>query len=1115
MTGYRTRLLGLVSFAVLAGCSVASERPQTAAPVAADPLAAGFAAPPQEARPRTWWHWMNGNITKPGIAKDLAWLKSVGMGGVQVFDASLNTPQVVDKRLVYMTPEWKDAFAFADAEAERLGLELAIASSPGWSHTGGPWVAPIDAMKKLVWAETLVAGGKRFSGKLVAPPDTTGPFQSIGLFDPLHPPESQPLQLGSGKPIAVLAVPVFADPLPLPRLELEDGTALPGSTLTDTDLESGVTIPLAADRSGAVIARFDKPHTVRSLRVFLPRLRNMFRGMPIRGVLEAQRDGQWQTVRDVPLSPVPSTIGFDAVTTSAFRLRLTATSEPDMSSFQGDPGSIDIPIFSAPALREVLLAELRFSAEEQTARVEEKAGYQTVLDYHAIADRDPVPAALADASDIIDLTDRVGADGRLDWTPPRGHRWRILSFGWSLTGKTNHPAPPEATGLEVDKLDPAAVRRYAEAYLAMYRDAGASGLDAILTDSIEVGAANWTPRMETEFAARRGYALRPWLPALTGVVIGSREQTERFLFDWRQTLSELLSDGLYRTVAEVAHEKGLKLYGEALEDKRPMLGDDLAMRRFADIPMAALWTWQKGNSVRTTLLGDIRGAASVAHVYGKPIVAAESMTAVNTPWGFAPRDLRRFIDTAFVNGVNRPVIHTSVHQPLDDRQPGLSLLIFGQYFNRHESWADMAGAWVDYMARTSYMLQQGTYQADIAVFTGEDIPVTGQFATVVPAELPAGNGYDFVNAAMLRDALHVENGAIVSLGGTRYRALYLGKHARWMTLPTLRRIAELARQGATIIGARPEGTPSLADDTTEFAGTVASVWAMPNVFDSAELEPVLAKAGIEPDFSYTGGSADSDIPFLHRQLADGSSAYFLVNRRDRTETIEARFRVTGYAPEYWDAVTGTARPLSFRTEGAFTVVPLELGAEESGFVVFRKTSDLLARTVPQIAWATAGQIDGPWQVQFQPGRGAPDAMGMLQLKPLNEHDDFGVRHFSGVARYTTRFRSPRAAGQPLWIDLGEIGDIAQVLVNGRMVGTTWWAPHRIDISQYVSSGENALEILVANLWVNRLIGDQQPGATKVTFTAAPTYKPDTPLRPAGLIGPVRLLTAAPASPENR
>lgn len=1102
----KTKLLGLASLLALAGCMNGARELAPSVSPAVEPIAAGFATPPPEARPRTWWHWMNGNVTKEGIAKDLAWLKAVGMGGVQAFDASLATPQVVNQRLLYMTPEWKDAFRLADAEAQRLGLELTIASSPGWSHSGGPWVPPSDAMKKLVWSETPMPGGVPFTGRLASLPHTTGPFQSVGLFDPLHPPAKPPLQLASPLPIAVLAVPVTTAPVPTPRYALANGSELDGAPLTDPDLDSGVRIPLAEDRSGAVEIVFRQPQTIRSLRVFLPRLRNMFRGMPIQGVFEVRRQGAWQQVSDVPLSPVPTTMGFDAVTASAFRLRFSATPEPDMSSFRGGPGSISIPIYDAPVLRDVLLSELRLSGDDQTARIEEKAGYQTVLDYHAIADRNPAPMAISNPAQVIDLTDRVGSDGQLAWTPPGGSQWRVISFGWSLTGKSNHPAPPEATGLEVDKFDPAAVRRYFEAYLAMYGETGATGLDAILTDSIEVGMANWTPAMEAQFAARRGYALRPWMPALTGVVIGSRAQTERFLFDWRQTLSELISDGLYRTLAEVAHARGLKVYGEALEDKRPMLGDDLAMRRFADIPMAALWTWQKGNSVRSTLLGDIKGAASVAHVYGKPIVAAESMTAVNTPWGFAPRDLRRFIDTAFVNGVNRPVIHTSVHQPLDDRQPGLSLLIFGQYFNRHETWAGMAGAWVDYMARTGYMLQQGSYHADVAVFTGEDMPVTAQFATSVPADLPRRNGYDFVNAAMLSDALRVEQGQIVSQGGTAYRALYLGRHARWMTLPTLRRIAAMAHAGATIIGERPKATPSLADDADAFARLADQVWAWPNVIGTDDLGAGLEKAGIAPDFEYAGGSADSDIPFLHRRLSDGGELYFVVNRRDRDETISARFRVTGYAPEFWDAVSGTSRPLSYSQDGTYTVISLSLEAEGSGFVVFRQKTDDRSRTVADKGYRRVGQVAGPWQVRFEQVRGAPESIAMPQLTPLNAHDDFAVRHFSGVASYTTRFNRPVGKGRPLWVDLGQIGDVAQVLVNGQPAGTSWWAPHRVEIGRFLVDGSNTLEVRVANLWVNRLIGDQQPGAAKVTFTAAPTYKADTPLRPAGLIGPVTLLT---------
>src|ERR1700690_3588168 len=146
-----------------------------------DALKSGFENPPERPKPRVWWHWMNGNITKEGIKLDLEWMKRVGIGGFQNFDAALNTPQVVEKRLVYMTPEWKDAFKYATTLADRLGLEEAIAGSPGWSESGGPWVPASEGMKKYVWSETSVEGGKPFSGALAHPPTNTGAFQNMGI----------------------------------------------------------------------------------------------------------------------------------------------------------------------------------------------------------------------------------------------------------------------------------------------------------------------------------------------------------------------------------------------------------------------------------------------------------------------------------------------------------------------------------------------------------------------------------------------------------------------------------------------------------------------------------------------------------------------------------------------------------------------------------------------------------------------------------------------------------------------------------------------------------------------------------------------------------------------
>lgn len=1077
-----------------------------------------FQSPPAEARPRVWWHWMNGNVSREGIVKDLAWLTEVGVGGVQNFDANLDTPQVVDKRLVYMEPDWQDAFRLAVREADRHGLEMAIAASPGWSETGGPWVSPQDGMKKLTWGETVLKGGQRFRGKPVAAPAATGPYQNLPFVEemPGHSGGKRALPAASGS-IAVLAVPLTDKALPQPVYALADGTALSAASLADADFASGAAVPLDADLSGAVTIAYPHEVTVRAVRLFMPGLKLPFRGVPLRADLEARKDQVWEHLAEVPITGVPTTQALPATTAREFRLKLADSGDRgNLDLLNAAPGAVAINFFDSGPLRAVTLADLQLFPEPRVARAEEKAGYETVLDYHAIADGNSAPAGI-DKARVIDLTSRIGADGTLDWTPPAGSDWRVLHFGWSLTGKTNHPATPEATGLEVDKFDAAAVRRYLETYLGKYRAVvgdemiGNRGLRALLTDSIEVGKANWTAAMEAEFAARRGYALRPWLPALAGLVIGSPAETERFLFDYRQTLAELIADRHYATVAKVAREHGLIVYGEALEDKRPLLGDDLAMRRHADVPMAALWTWPRGGKLRTTLVGDMKGAASVAHVYGQRFVAAESMTSVNAPWDFAPSDLKPVIDLEFASGINRPVIHTSVHQPRDDMQPGLSLAIFGQYFNRHESWAPLARPWIDYIARTSYLLQQGRNVADVAWFIGEEAPVTALFADKAPDGLPREHAYDFVNAQMLADALTVEDGALVSPGGARYRALYLGGSSRMMTLPTLRRIDALVREGALLIGMRPQGSPSAADDRAEFARLADALWSgntgKGRVIATADIDTALANAGIGPGLRIEGGGKDGAIAYVERAFA-GGRLFFLSNRGGARAAVTGRFRVSGKRPELWNAETGTTRPLSYRIVGGETLVPLELGADDATFVVFREDTAGLSAEVRPPARGTAATLSAPWTVAFQSGRGAPPSLTLDRLVRLDQHGDAAVRHFSGLATYSSTFAAPRdwKTGQPLWLDLGEVHDLAEVRLNGQRIGGLWRAPWRIDVGLAARKGRNVLEVRVANKWVNRLIGDAQPGATPIARLAAPGYLPDAPLRPSGLVGPVTVRT---------
>lgn len=1085
-------------------------------PLLADELADGFQNPPQSARPRVWWHWMNGNVTKDGIDKDLDWLARIGIGGVQNFDASLQTPQIVDKRLVYMDDGWKDAFRHAVQVADARGLEFAIASSPGWSETGGPWVKPQDAMKKLVWSETAVKGGQRPAAPLAAPPSVTGAFQSARFHDPL---ENQPDPNKSSfyADALVLAYPVHPVALPQPHVAQGNGKAVDLARLTDGDLDSAVEIDRGtAQDPGSIVFDYGRPVTLRAASLFIPHARPPFGDAEYLPAFEVETTQGWQRLGRFPLSEAESTIAFVATTARRFRMVLAANDGPKSPSLgDGAPGAETFDIFARPKSDTIAISDLRLSAEPRVDQFELKAGFAVANDYDALSEGAVTDAPAIDPARVIDLTGRLRADGTLDWTAPGGSDWRVLRLGYSLTGKTNHPATPEATGLEVDKYDAGAVRRYIEHYLGMYRDAvgaewmGARGIRALLNDSIEVGPSNWTPEIVAQFKARRGYDPTPYLPVLTGAVVGSTVQSDGFLRDYRQTLADLLAEAHYGTIAKVAHENGLTLYGEALENGRPVLGDDLAMRSHTDVPMAAMWTWNRRARPRWTLLGDMKGAASVAHIYGQNVVSAESMTSAMSPWAYAPSDLKRVIDLEFVSGINRPIVHTSVHQPVDDKLPGLSLMIFGQYFNRHETWADMAKPWVDYMARTGYMLQQGRDSADIAWFYGEDQPIISLFMQGVPGGIPTRYGYDFVNADILANRLKVEDGELVAPGGARYKALYLSQASRVMTLPTLRRIAALVEQGATVIGTPPERSPALHDDPAAFRALAARLWSgnpvgKGRVIAGRDAEDALAKAGLSPDFSVSGGTP-GDYAFLHRKLADGD-LYFVRYGGTAAQKVEARFRVTGKAPEIWRAIDGTATPVSYRIEGDGTVVPLDVGPEDAFFIVFRKPAQGPTRTVAPQVPAVVQTLDRPWTVQFQPGRGAPAQIVLPRLQPLDRNADKGVRYFSGTATYRSTFTLPRSAraGQPLWLDLGAVGDVAQVAVNGKPAGIAWYAPYRLDVGKLVKAGRNTVEVKVANLWVNRLIGDKQPGAQKVTFTAAPTYKPDAPLRASGLIGPVTL-----------
>jgi len=1058
---------------------------------------------------------MNGNISKEGITADLAWMKRVGLGGVQAFDASLGMPAVVDRPLKYMSPEWKDAFRLAVQQAAENGLEFGIASSPGFSETGGPWVTPQDGMKKLTWSEVTLTGKKAEAVTLPLPPDAIGPFKDLGSTVLGKTPEPiAPFY----RDVAVLAYPIgAAETESQPEVTDLSGEKIDGNVLSDGAYKQGTRISTGtAEKPGGLMVSFAAPRTIRSANLFISG-KTALMDVALAPRLEANISGIWTKVAELPVGIVPTTASFPAVTARQFRLILAPHKVAGLNQNNPAPGAVGAEVLGGmggATPKSANITEFRLSSEAKVNRFETKAGFAVSDDYYAL---DPAGIGEADGvplGKVLNLTKHMDASGKLDWRPSGG-RWRIVRLGYALTGATNHPAASEATGLEVDKMDGAAVGRYMDHYLGMYRDASGKslgapdGIRALLNDSIEAGDANWTPDMIGQFKSKRGYDPVPWLPALTGEIVVSREKSDAFLYDYRRTIAELITGEHYGTIAAIARRNGLRSYMESLEGARAQLGDDIDMRAQADVPMAAMWAFTPERGPKLGYVIDIKSAASAAHFYGRSAVAAESFTSLLRPWADAPRDLKATIDLELVTGVNLPIIHTSVHQPMDAK-PGLPFHIIGQYFNRLDSWAEMAKPWIDYMARSSFMLQQGHSQADVAYFYGEEAPVAGLYSEKLPADAPAHYGYDFVNANMLRQ-LKVEGGDLVAPGGVRYRALYLGGSSKRMTLATLKTLATLVAAGARVVGDAPISSPALADDRAAFKELVAGLWgdgAQQNrrVLAGPNIETVLAAAGVAPDVRITGVSKGGQVLFLHRQLPDGE-VYFLNNRLARQENVEAHFRVIGKAPELWRAEDASIAPLPYRIVGNETIVPLGLLEQDAVFVVFRKNTSETSRSISPRADRLTQELQGPWSISFQSNRGAPAKTTLPTLTSLTEVPDPGIKYFSGISTYSRSFKLPKGvkAGQSLLLDLGTVGDLAEVWINGKLLGSVWHSPYSLDIGSATKSGTNQLEVRIANLWVNRLIGDAQPNAVKVTNPVRPTYKADAPLRPSGLIGPVRLV----------
>jgi len=1042
-----------------------------------------FANPPREAHPYVWWHWMNGNISNDGIRKDLEWMDRIGIAGFHQFDAGGammgSLPPVVELR-PYLSDGWKESFSFAIHLADSLGMEVGIASAPGWSSTGGPWVEPADAMKKLTWRTLEVEGnGGSQTIRLPEPYKTIGKYLNAdagmykSVFEKLIP---------WYEDIAVVAVKVPDEEKALAELGASitsSGGVFTMEQLCNGDISDGPELPLNENGTHAWIQyNFPKPVTIRSFTLAGGETQDTFATSRSYGnyLLYSQDGEHWEELLSIPSCPVPQLTADIPETTARFFRLMVVNPQPDYTLLY-----YGVPVVTPTGTP---IHEFKLHTVSKVNHAEEKAGFASPVD---LADF-PTPSSRSAVTETVDLTSLFRADGTLAWEVPAG-RWRIYRFGTSLTGKQNHPAPPEATGLEVDKLDPDAWSRYFHTYLNLYKEAaggllGPKGIRYLMIDSYEAEWMTWTPKMAQAFQHARGYELTSWLPALAGEIIGSTDATEAFLFDWRETIGELFAAN-YDRVNDLLKEFGMAgRYTESHESSRTFIGDGMDAKRSATIPMAAIWTPE--TNTETINMADIRESASVAHIYGQNIVAGETFTTngmYGSPYTWYPGNLKITADLALLSGLNRFFIHESAHQPSDDARPGLGLLIFGQWFNRHETWAEYAQYWMDYLARSCYMLQQGHAVADILWYYGEDTNVVAECWKGLP-DVPDGYSYDFCSPHALLNRIKPRD----------YKVIVLGEHTRLMSLEILQKLYRLVDRGVFLIGQEPEGMAGQGDDPAEFERLKAGIWhaARPNVWTGSVAEG-LKRSGVAPDFV----SSVPGVRYVHRK--DGArDIYWVRNFTGAPVDTDIVLRDAKGAVCLMDPVTG--KPVY----GALRDGRLHLGADDALFLVADPSAAPLEEPKPLVS---AGEValDDSWTVSFD-GLDAPIGTRKYQeLKSLTESNEPSVKYFSGTATYQNTFTlGEKDLPAGLSIDLGQVGQMADVWINGEHAAFLWKAPYVINFEGKLKPGKNSIEVKVVNTWVNRLIGDAQPGVEGHSYAPVPFYGADSPLLPSGLTGPVRL-----------
>jgi len=1044
-------------------------------------LECGFVSPPDSIQTSVYWYWISNNISKEGVIKDLYAMKKAGIN--RAFIGNIGLDEIPYGKVKMLSEEWWDILHVALKTATLLNIEIGIFNSPGWSQSGGPWVKANTAMRYLTASELRVKGPVKFSQKLEKPVEL---FQDVKL----------------------IAYPAPKDDRLILNTKNGKITSAPGVTgldkIADGDNKTGISFPKGGEL--VINLQANAPFTARSLLV-----RSTEQPMNVTAMIQVREAGgkyrtlsEFQINRSNPALNVgfepyaPVVVSFPATTSTNFRLIIKNT--------KPNGGIAEVVLASSPRVE-------RYS--EKTLAKMHPTPLPYWKDYQWVKQPEPDDQSMViEGSRVIDISKNLSADGTLNWDVPEGE-WVILRTGMTPTGTKNAPASPEATGYEVDKMSKKHVAMHFEAHMGeilnRIPEADRKTFKVVVQDSYETGGQNFTDDFLSGFKQRYGYDAVPYLPVYQGFVVNSEQSSDRFLWDMRRMVADKVAYDYVGGLREISHKYGLHTWLECY-GHWGFPSEFLLYGGQSDEISGEFWS--EGD------LGNIenRAATSCGHIYGKTKISAESNTCAGSPFSRYPGTIKQRGDRFFAEGINNTLLHVYITQPYEEKEPGVNAW-FGNEFNRKNTWFTQMDVYTQYLKRTNFMLQQGLNIADVAYFIGEDAPkMTG----IVNPELPVGYQFDYMNAEVIEKYMTVKNGLITLPHGTQYRILVLPK-LETMRPELLAKIKQLVSEGAVVMGPAPKLSPSLQNQpkADQLVKTLASgLWGKVDgvkvksakfgkgtILSGMTMEEAFAQINCVPDCKLPD---DRTIHYGHRTLGN-SEIYFVSNQTGENKLVNPEFRVNGMLPELWEATTGSIRKLpTYRQTGEITTVPLKLAPYESVFVVFReKTGSTVVKGVdanyPEPS--LLADLKGPWTVTFDASRRGPEQPVVFEtLQDWTTSADEQIKYYSGTAFYNTTFNLAKLPkDKKVIINLGSFTAMAKVIVNGTYAGGLWTAPYLLDITTFVRTGVNELKIEVVNTWINRLIGDTKlPVDQRKTWCPVNTLKPDSPLQPSGLFGPVTI-----------